>query len=86
MVPQNFNMDTKKHDILVDESFRAALFRVRSQQVKEEVKTRALYTGLNKVDTDWFNRNDITDNPNAHWLDHHIHLELPFAGAEYTDD
>ena len=34
-------MDTNKHDIIVTEAFRAALFRVRLQQVKEEVKARA---------------------------------------------
>ena len=52
----------------------------------EEVKARALYAGLNKADTDWFNRNYVTVNPNAHWLAHHLHLELPLAGAEFVDD
>ena len=78
-------MDTNKHDIIVTEAFCAALFRVRSQQVKEEVKVCALYASLYKVDTDWFNRN-VTVNPNAHWLAHHLHLELPLAGAEFVDD
>ena len=68
------------------EAFRAALFRVRSQQVKEEVKACALSAGLYKVDSDWFNRNDVTVNPNAHWSAHHLHLELPLAGAEFADD
>ena len=54
--------------------------------MKEEVKVRALYAGLNKVDADWFNCNDVTVNRNAHWLAHHLHLELPLAGAEFVDD
>ena len=53
LVLQNFNMDTNKHNIIVTEAFRAALLRVKkSQQVKKEVKERALYAGLNKVDAD----------------------------------
>ncbi len=80
-------MDTNKHDIIVTEAFHAALLRVKkSQQVKKEVKACALYAGLNKVDADWFNRNDVTVNPNAHWSAHHLHLELPLAGAEFVDD
>ena len=50
------------------------------------MKARVLYAGLNKVDTDRFNRNDVTVNPNAHWLAPHLHLELPLAGAEFVDD
>ena len=50
------------------------------------MKARALYAGLNKVDSDWFGRNDVTVNPNAHWSAHHLHLELPSAGAEFADD
>ena len=46
------------------------------------MKARALYTGLNKVDADWFSRNEVTVNPNAH----HLHLKLPLAGAEFVDD
>ena len=53
--------------------------------MKKEVKARALYAGLNKVDTDWFNCNDVMVNPNAHWSAHHLHLELPLAGAEFVD-
>ena len=29
LVRQNFNVDTNKHDIIVTEAFRAALFRVK---------------------------------------------------------
>ena len=48
------------------EDFRAALLQVKkSQQVKKEVKACALYAGLNKVDADWFNRNDVAVNPNT---------------------
>ena len=54
--------------------------------MKKEVKACALYAGLNKVDADWFNRNDVTVNPNAHWSARHLHLELPLAGAEFVDD
>ena len=50
------------------------------------MKARALYGGLNKVDADWFGRNDVTVNPNTHWSAHHLHLELPLAGAEFADD
>ena len=57
-----------------------------SGQMKKEVKARASYTGLNKVDADWFNRNDVTVNPNPHWSAHHLHLELPLVGAEFVDD
>ena len=54
--------------------------------MKKELKACALYVGLNKVDADWFGRNDVTVNPNAHWLAHNLHLELPLAGAEFADD
>ena len=47
---------------------------------------RALYAGLNEVNADWFNRNDVTVSPNAYWSDHHLHLELPLAGSEFVDD
>ena len=50
------------------------------------MKACALYAGLNKVDADRFNRNDVTVNPNAHWSAHHLHLELPLAVAELVDD
>ncbi len=50
------------------------------------MKACPLYAGLNKVDADWFNRNDVTVNPNTHWSAHHLHLELPLAGAEFVDD
>ena len=81
-------MDTNNHDIIVTEAFRAALLRVKkkSQQVKKEVKACALYACLNKVDADWFSRNDVTVNPKAHWSAHHLHLELPLTGAEFVDD
>ena len=50
------------------------------------MKARALYAGLNKVEADCFNRNDVTVNPNVHWSAHHLHFELPLAGAEFVDD
>ena len=69
--------NTNNHDIIVTEAFHAALFRVKKlQQVNKEVKARALYGGLNKVDADCFNRNDVTVNLNTHWSAHHLHLEL----------
>ena len=49
------------------------------------MKACALSAGLNKVDVDWFNRNDVTVNPNGHCSAHHLHLELPLAGAEFVD-
>jgi len=54
--------------------------------VKEEVKGCALYAGLNKVDTDWFNRNEVTVNPNAHWSAHYryTHERDGFAKAGLT--
>ena len=58
----------------------------KSQQVKKEVKACALYAGLNKVDADWFNSNDVMVNPNAHWSAHHLHLELPLVGSYGTTD
>ena len=76
-------IQTNKHDIIVTEAFRAALLRVKKSQ---QVKVCALYAGLNKVDADWFNRNDVTANPNARWSAHHLPLELPWAGAEVVDD
>ena len=54
--------------------------------MKKEVKACASYTSLNKVDTDWFNRNDVKVNPNTHWSAHHLHFELPLAGAEFVYD
>ena len=50
------------------------------------MKARALCAGLNKLYADWFNLNDVTVNPNAHWSAHHLHLELPLDGAEFVDD
>ena len=50
------------------------------------MKARALYAGLNKVDTDWLNPNDVTVIPNAHWSARHLHLKVPLAGAEFVDD
>ena len=80
-------MDTNKHDIIVTEAFRAALFRVKIAASEEGSEGMCIiYTGLNKVDANWFNRNDVTVNPNAHWSAHHLHLELPLAGAEFVDD
>ena len=54
--------------------------------MKKEVKACALHAGLNKVDADWFSHNDVTVNANAYWSAHHLHLELPLAGAEFADD
>ena len=45
-----------------------------------------IYASINKEDTDWFNLNDVMVHPNAHWSAHHLHLELPLAGAEFADD
>ena len=87
MVLQNFNMDANKHDIIVTEAFCAALFRVKIAASEGGSEGACfIYASLNKVDTDWFNRNDVTVNPNTHWSAHHLHLELPLAGAEFVDD
>ena len=65
---------------------KRGFFRVKIAASEGGSEGRALYASLNKVDTDWFNRNDIMVNPNAHWSAHHLHLKLPLAGAEFVDD
>ena len=66
-------MDTNKHDIIVTEAFRAALLRVKIAASEGRSEGACLSAGLNKVDTDWFNRNYVTFNPNDHWSAHHLH-------------
>ena len=67
-----------------------ALTRASTRYTKKKVKASSFCAGLNKVDAKrvqpWFNRIDVTVNPNAHWSSHHLHLELPLAGAEFIDD